>query len=71
MLHQGLYDTKDPMSAALKRFSAAEERVGNFKVQLDSEVTQKFHVPFTTTLNQAIGHAMVKTVNKPWMFDWF
>ncbi|KAJ3409171.1 hypothetical protein HDV05_004564 [Chytridiales sp. JEL 0842] len=49
---------EEPTGAALKRFAAAHERIGNARLKLDAEATSKFVQPFQTTLNQTIGHAM-------------
>ncbi|KAJ3294948.1 hypothetical protein HK104_003154 [Borealophlyctis nickersoniae] len=50
--------TQEPLGAALKKFSAVEEKVGNARLKMDAEANAKFVQPFTTTLNQTIGHAM-------------
>ncbi|RKO88119.1 hypothetical protein BDK51DRAFT_23078 [Blyttiomyces helicus] len=50
--------TEEPLGAALKKFAAAEERVGNSRLQMDADATGKFHQPFSATLNQTIFNAM-------------
>ncbi|KAJ3031323.1 UNVERIFIED_CONTAM: hypothetical protein HDU68_005065 [Siphonaria sp. JEL0065] len=51
-------DPQEPLHGALKKFADTHNRVGDARVKLADEVTARFHQPFTTTLNQLIGHAM-------------
>ncbi|KAJ3058253.1 hypothetical protein HDU98_005651, partial [Podochytrium sp. JEL0797] len=44
--------------AALKKFADTHNRVGEARVKMADEITARFHQPYTTTLNQLIGHAM-------------
>ncbi|KAI8815365.1 BAR domain-containing family protein [Cladochytrium replicatum] len=49
---------EEPLAAALRKFAAAHERVGDARLKQDADAVAKFYQPFLTTLNQTIGHAM-------------
>jgi len=53
-----LLGTEDPLGAALIKYAAVQERLGDHRVKMDSEITQKFVQPFNTTLNTTIQFAM-------------
>jgi len=48
----------DPLGAALIKYAAVQERIGEHRIKMDSEITQKFVHPFNTTLNNNIQIAM-------------
>ncbi|KAI9346548.1 hypothetical protein BDR26DRAFT_855742 [Obelidium mucronatum] len=49
---------QEPLHGALKKFADTHNRVGDARVKMADEATARFHQPYTTTLNQLIGHAM-------------
>jgi len=51
------YPAEDPTALALKKFSASQDRLGNLKLQLDHDVTTKFHEPFINTLSTSIAES--------------
>ncbi|KAJ3388767.1 glycoside hydrolase 15 protein [Entophlyctis sp. JEL0112] len=55
----------ETLGVALKKFADTHNRVGDLRVKMADEINARFHQPFTTTLNQLIGHAMKarRTVN--------
>lgn len=53
-----LMGTDDPLGAALTKFSGVQEKIGEHRVKMDAEITQKFVQPFNTTLNTNIQFAM-------------
>ena len=54
-----LLSPEDPFAAALKKFAAAEEKMGNFRLVQDQEATAKFYQPFLNSLNVTIADANV------------
>ncbi|KAI8850858.1 hypothetical protein BC829DRAFT_361318 [Chytridium lagenaria] len=50
--------TEEPLTLALRKFATAHERVGNARLNLDSDATLKFHQPMVATISQQIAHAM-------------
>ncbi|RIA95447.1 hypothetical protein C1645_757597 [Glomus cerebriforme] len=53
-----LLGTEDPFGAALIKYAAVQERIGEHRIKMDSEITQKFVQPFNVTLNTSIQFAM-------------
>ncbi|KAF9583437.1 hypothetical protein BGW38_009462 [Lunasporangiospora selenospora] len=49
---------EEPMGAALFKFATVQEKVGDFRLKMDHEISTKFVQPFGTTLNTQIGFAM-------------
>ncbi|TPX65813.1 hypothetical protein SpCBS45565_g04854 [Spizellomyces sp. 'palustris'] len=50
--------TQEPIGAALKKFAAVEEKVGNARLKLDADATAKFYQPFNMMLTATIANAM-------------
>ncbi|KAJ3083810.1 hypothetical protein BCR33DRAFT_720725 [Rhizoclosmatium globosum] len=48
----------EPLYGALNKFADTHNKVGEARVKMADEINTKFHQPYTTTLNQLIGHAM-------------
>lgn len=48
----------EPLGAALKLFSAAQDKVGNARLELENDVVSKFVRPWSATLNVNIQAAM-------------
>ncbi|CAB4415095.1 unnamed protein product [Rhizophagus irregularis] len=53
-----LLGTEDPFGAALNKYATVQERIGDHRIKMDSEITQKFVQPFNITLNTSIQFAM-------------
>jgi len=49
---------EEPMGSALFKFATVQEKIGDFRLKMDNEITTKFVQPFSTTLNTQIGFAM-------------
>src|ERR1044072_465951 len=49
-----LLGAEEPLGAALIKYAAVQERLGDHRIKMDSDITQKFVQPFTTTLNTSI-----------------
>ncbi|CAI2165894.1 18056_t:CDS:2 [Funneliformis geosporum] len=50
--------SEDPLGAALNKYATVQERIGDHRIKMDSEIAQKFVQPFNTTLNTNIQFAM-------------
>ncbi|CAG8442701.1 6537_t:CDS:2 [Ambispora leptoticha] len=53
-----LLGTEDPFGAALLKYAAVQEKIGEHRIRMDKEITQKFVQRFSTTLNTEIQFAM-------------
>ncbi|CAG8449760.1 14267_t:CDS:2 [Acaulospora colombiana] len=53
-----LLGTEDPLGVALIKYATVQERLGEHRIKMDNEITQKFVQPFNTTLNTNIQFAM-------------
>uniref|UniRef100_A0A1D1XNU9 Protein GVP36 n=1 Tax=Anthurium amnicola TaxID=1678845 RepID=A0A1D1XNU9_9ARAE len=53
-----LLGTEDPFGTALVKYANVQERIGDHRIKMDSEITQKFVQPFNITLNTSIQFAM-------------
>ncbi|CAG8437123.1 10655_t:CDS:2, partial [Ambispora gerdemannii] len=53
-----LLGTEDPFGAALLKYAAVQEKIGEHRVKMDAEISQKFVQRFSTTLNTEIQFAM-------------
>ncbi|KAG0266754.1 hypothetical protein BG011_001213 [Mortierella polycephala] len=49
---------EEPMGSALFKFATVQEKIGDFRLKMDNEISTKFVLPFGTTLNTQIGFAM-------------
>jgi hypothetical protein len=49
---------EDPLGMALIKYASVQERIGEHRIKMDGEITQKFVQPFNTTLNTSIQFAM-------------
>ncbi|KAG9066542.1 hypothetical protein KI688_012450 [Linnemannia hyalina] len=49
---------EEPMGSALFKFATVQEKIGDFRLKMDNEISTKFVAPFGTTLNTQIGFAM-------------
>ncbi|CAG8747724.1 14401_t:CDS:2, partial [Dentiscutata erythropus] len=54
-----LLDDDDALGTALKKYSVAQDRLGEHRFKMDSEVLLKFHQPFNATL-----HTQIQSANK-------
>lgn len=50
--------TEEPLGAALLKYAAVQDKLGDYRIKMDSEIVQKFVQPFNTTLNTNIQFAM-------------
>lgn len=57
------FKNEDPMSQALKKFTNLEDKLGNLKLQLDTDVTVKFHEPLLAALSTSIATSSIKRRN--------
>ncbi|ORZ27773.1 BAR domain-containing family protein [Lobosporangium transversale] len=53
-----LIGLEEPMGSALFKFATVQEKIGEFRLKMDQEITTKFVQPFGTTLNTQLGFAM-------------
>jgi hypothetical protein len=53
-----LLGTQDYFGAALAKYSAAEEKIGNARLVQDNQITSRFNSAMTTTVNSHIAFAM-------------
>ncbi|KAG0222008.1 hypothetical protein BGW42_007760 [Actinomortierella wolfii] len=49
---------EEPMGSALFKYATVQEKIGDFRLKMDAEISTKFVQPFSTTLNTQIGFAM-------------
>ncbi|KAF9973784.1 hypothetical protein BGZ73_002972 [Actinomortierella ambigua] len=49
---------EEPMGSALFKYATVQEKIGDFRLKQDHEISTKFVQPFSTTLNTQIGFAM-------------
>ncbi|KAF9168278.1 hypothetical protein DFQ27_005035 [Actinomortierella ambigua] len=49
---------EEPMGSALFKYATVQEKIGDFRLKQDAEISAKFVGPFSTTLNTQIGFAM-------------
>ena len=54
-----LLGPEEPLGAAFKKFSLAQERVGRARISQDQDAVAKFHQPLLTGLETTIGQANV------------
>ncbi|KXS18872.1 hypothetical protein M427DRAFT_53353 [Gonapodya prolifera JEL478] len=50
--------TEEPTGAALLKFAKAQNKIGEARLKMDSDITTKFYKPFNTTLKSTIEFAM-------------
>ncbi|KAJ3341821.1 hypothetical protein HDU93_003942 [Gonapodya sp. JEL0774] len=50
--------TEEPTGAALLKFAKAQNKIGEARLKMDSDITNKFYKPFNTTLKTTIEFAM-------------
>lgn len=50
--------TEEPLGAALTKYSAAQDKLGNARLKMETEVVQKFVQPWTATLHTNIAFAL-------------
>ncbi|ORY45229.1 hypothetical protein BCR33DRAFT_697342 [Rhizoclosmatium globosum] len=48
---------QEPITVALNKFGDTQEVIGEARLKMDDTIVEKFHKPYTTTLNQLIAHA--------------
>ena len=53
-----LLGTQDHFGAALSKYSAAEEKIGNARLSQDNQITSRFNSAMSTTVNSHISFAM-------------
>lgn len=53
-----LLGTQDYFGAALSKYSAAEEKIGNARLVQDNQITSRFNSAMTTTVNSHIAFAL-------------
>ncbi|KAJ3313944.1 hypothetical protein HDV04_001250 [Boothiomyces sp. JEL0838] len=53
-----LIGADEPLGAALKKFAATEERMGNARLQQDQDAVRRFCVPLVNDLDTVIGDAL-------------
>ncbi|CAG8536903.1 7638_t:CDS:2 [Acaulospora morrowiae] len=53
-----LMGTQDPLGVALLKYATVQERLGDHRIKMDAEITQKFVQPFNVTLNTNLQYAM-------------
>ncbi|TPX32494.1 hypothetical protein SeMB42_g07603 [Synchytrium endobioticum] len=49
---------QDPFAAALKKFAKTQERLGDAKLKLDADITNRVYKEQSSTLNNLVGNAM-------------
>ncbi|KAG0336854.1 hypothetical protein BG004_007877 [Podila humilis] len=49
---------EEPMGSALFKYATVQEKVGDMRLAMDQEITDKFVTPFGTTMNTQIQHAL-------------
>ncbi|KAI9330982.1 BAR domain-containing family protein [Obelidium mucronatum] len=49
--------SEEPFAVALNKFGDTHEAIGEARLKMDEAIIEKFHKPYTTTLNQLIQHA--------------
>ncbi|CAG8453319.1 12557_t:CDS:2 [Dentiscutata heterogama] len=54
-----LLDDDDALGTALKKYAVAQDRLGEHRFKMDSEILLKFHQPFNATL-----HTQIQSANK-------
>jgi len=53
-----LLGTQDHFGAALAKYSASEEKIGNARLAQDNQITSRFNSAMSTTVNSHISFAM-------------
>jgi hypothetical protein len=59
----GLISQDEPLGSALKKFATTQERIGNFRIQQDSDAVLKFYNPMVKCLDGRIVEAMVHSIH--------
>jgi len=59
---QGL-GTEEPTGAALQKIAVVSDKIGNAKIKMDNDITERFYKPFTAAEKGVIAAAMVSNLS--------